>query len=102
MIHPVRALFVSVERHRVCDRLRKDGFALVGGDPTPLSADEAKAAAARLTDAHVVQAGVIVGAPLSGDGPILTLLRQALAWIEANPDKVVSFLLTILMSLLAI
>lgn len=94
---PGHRLFARYVRSKLRDRLKKDGFALIGGDGTPLTDSEIDRKLAHLDDDTVLSAGQEVGA--IGDGRILQGLRNLLEWLLANGDKIgalIQFLLRIL------
>lgn len=95
---PARRFFIDVTRKRLAERLEKDGFALIGKDPTPLTAAQAEQLVNRLSDDQVIQGAVESGA--IGDGKILDRLSALVDWLIAHQDQLLK-LLQFLMTLLA-
>ncbi|WP_439624047.1 hypothetical protein [Gemmata sp.] len=100
---PRQRLFADRVRHRLSERLQRDGYALVGGDATPLTQEQAAAAVARLSDGQVFGAAYSAGAWAQigddGGGGLLGFIQRIVQWIADHPE-VVQAILKILMSLL--
>lgn len=92
----LRRVYVDHTRHRLAERLQRDGLALVGGNATPLSPEAAGAAVKLLHDDTVAETGRAVGAPLDGGGPILTALKKLFTWIREHPEEALRILMLIL------
>lgn len=95
---PARRLLGAVARNRVSAELQENGFAAVGGDPTPLARAEADRLAAKLDDATVAAAGELYGFRADGDRPVLDFLRDLLQWMKDH-EELIRFLLSLLMLL---
>jgi hypothetical protein len=90
-----RVLFASV-RSRAVERLQKDGFKLVGGDPTPLSKEKAEALVDRLDEETirgvVAEASPKTAAAAGEGGPLARLIE----WIRTHPEEFQAILKLIL------
>lgn len=96
-LRPGERLFTSVVRHRVSEQLQRHGFAAVGGNPTPLTREQAAALLARVDDGQIVEAARHSGAV--GDGSFLDRLASVLSWLADHKEEilaVVKIILTIL------
>lgn len=99
---PRQRLFAERVRHRLAERLQRDGFALAGGDPTPLTRDQAERAVGKLTEAQVFGAAYSAGAWTQiGDdgGGLLGFIQRVAQWFRDHPE-VLEAIMKILMSLL--
>ena len=101
-----QAIVADSMRARAARQLQRDGFALVGGDATPLSAEAAERLTAKVSDLRIVEGGKEVGAfEQIGDGngrPFLDFIRSIFAWIRDHPETVekwLKFILALLMLL---
>lgn len=94
----LRAFVARSWRRRLAERLAVDGFALVGKDATPYTPDAAAALVAKLTDAEILDAAACCAGVSEDDGrPFLDFIRSVIQWVVDNPDKFLSFLMSILM-----
>lgn len=96
-LRPAQRLFAKLIRHRAAEHLQRDGFALVGGSKTPLTAAQAAALLAHLDDAEIVAAATGAGA---AEGGALDRVGTLLDWITAHKEeilKVVELVLRLLM-----
>lgn len=91
-------------RRLTSQQLQHDGFALIGGDKTPLSAEAADKLVERLTD-RVAYTTVKASRPSFEEGGegggILAFIRRVAKWIADHPEQVaaiIKILLTILMA----
>jgi hypothetical protein len=96
--HPFRHLAAELVRRRVSAELQMKGFAIAGGDMTPLDKDEADKWAEKLTDQLIVTSGDVHGGPFGAgeDGPVLHFVVTILKWLKDNPEFI-RFLLSLLM-----
>lgn len=92
-------LLGRVVRNRVAERLAVDGFALVGGDSTPLTKEriESLFSAAEVSDDVIMARATEMS--LFGDGSILSRLGELLKWLMDHKDQIlelVKFIMTLL------
>lgn len=93
-------LLAKLLRHRVTTQLQHDGFALSGGNPTPLTAEQADRLLSRLDDAEIVgvaeSSGVAGDAVVAGDGGRLGALLKWIADHKTEILEVIKLIITIL------
>ena len=104
-LHVGHRAFAHTMRHRVSERLQKDGWALIGGDPTPIPREKAEVMVRNLHDVLVV-ASVEDYRVQQGDSPFvvtgpLDWFRSILAWLQAHPEFV-KLLMALLFMLLGL
>ena len=92
-------LFAKVIRNRLRERLQKDGFALIGGNPKPLTDLEAAVLVNRLDDSELVAAAVQTKAV--EDGSLFDKLGGVIDWLLSHKDQILS-IIKVLLSLLAL
>lgn len=83
---PAKRLLVSVIRKRAAAELQANGFKSIGGDPRPLSREEAERLLSHLDDEQI-----LVGAHERGklgDGTILRRLGAVFEWIVAHKEEI--------------
>jgi hypothetical protein len=97
---PGQALFAKVVRKRLRAALTADGFNLIGGNPTPLTAAEADELVSNLDDDYIIAAAKAKGAV--GDGRFLDRLDRVLDWLLDHRDEIAALVkwLLLLLSLL--
>lgn len=83
---PGKRLFASVVRRKAVATLMKDGFLICGGDPTPLSKEQATALLDSIDDDTIVAAAQ--SAKIIGDGKFLDRLTAVIDWLLENKDKI--------------
>lgn len=98
---PGRRLFAKLIRSRLASRLQKDGFALAGGNPKPLSEEQAWELVDRLDDDTVIAAAVQSKAEGLGDGTLLDKLGNVIQWIIDHKEQILA-IVKVLMTLLAL
>lgn len=108
-LHPGQRFAMDRLRARLSDRLQRDGFALVGGDDTPIAKERANRLVGRLSDAQVYAAGYSVGAwqeigaDDDGDGGgFLGFIKRVVKWIQEHPEQVQAILKILMMLLMFI
>jgi hypothetical protein len=97
-LRPGQRLFAKLIRKRVADRLQHDGFTLVGGNKTPLTAEQTAVLLANLDDAEIIGAAQSSGA--IGDGSVMDRLGALIDWILAHREEIMSVIKFILQLLL--
>lgn len=81
-----KRLLVKVVRARAVKELMARGFQSVGGDPRPLSREEAERLVAQLDDEQILVGAHQVGK--LGDGTILARLGAVFDWIMAHKEEI--------------
>jgi hypothetical protein len=90
-------------RRMASRRLQRDGFALVGGDKTPLSAAAADKLVEQLTPEVIAESAKAAGVfeQVGEGGGLLGFLQRLAQWVRDHPEQVqaiLKILLTILMA----
>lgn len=89
-----RTILFRKARGRAAKILRKSGFALVGGDATPLSEDQVAAVLGRISDEQI-QARLPADFDI-GDGRAKQLLANIIQWIKDHKEEILFVIKAIL------
>ncbi|MBA4192453.1 MAG: hypothetical protein C0467_31175 [Planctomycetaceae bacterium] len=103
-IHLGQRIVAEHFRRLASAQAQKDGFAMIDGNKTPLTAEEANKLAARISDLTIAEGAKSFGAPdqVAGDGPgpVLGFIQRVLKWIVDHPEQVqaiLKFILSLMM-----
>ena len=89
-IHPFHRAGGEHFRKLAAKQLEREGFAAVGGDKTPLTAEQAAKVLEKVSDTQIHAAGHAVGVwdAVAPGGGILEFFRRLIEWAEAHPELV--------------